>query len=229
MPAPKKTIPGMELPQPFIVKMDEQKKPDAHLPYWAIAVTSLIILVLIASIILWTQFILSKATTGTSDALQVSVLMDVPRYASLRDVLPVTVTLHNNSGQTLDFDLTLVAEPQGDIMLGKDGTDVFHVKDLPPGGTVTHTFTYLPVHKPAGGSFAFKVVLDKRPADPQAVNAAQPPDQFHEEIVSAEWTSKVISKATHLRSSVNYLLTGGLFSTVIALFGEKVKKALGFS
>lgn len=208
-------LPG--LPQPFVVRVEETEEEEKSTPTWAFGIAALLITVLIMSGIIWLKFNQISTTAFTIDSPPVTAVMDIPKFTSMRDPLSVRVTIYNNSPQIASFNLTLIAEPHEYVILAENGTDAVKAENLPPGGSFTHTFKFLPVTYPTNKKFSFKLMVN------DLSGSAFVP------VESEDWYSQALVRYEHVYAVVNYLIAGGLLSTVAALFGDKVKKALGFS
>jgi hypothetical protein len=140
--------------------------------------------------------------------------IDEPMNATLRDELPVTVTVQNTGADKLTLSLSVSLEPSNAAILSENGLTAVEIKDLPPGGVYTHVFKFLPLKKPEDGVF-------------QPVIRAWNGTEYLEKRLdkSQIW---VIGWPPYLRLLLKYILTtSGVVGALVGLAWERIKKALG--
>jgi hypothetical protein len=206
-----------KLPQPLIIKIEE-KSSKSTIPLWAEIVVALCTLLLTASLLMWLVFSAysyKSVSTPLRSPFSAKVTLDINLKATVRDPLPIVVTLMNTGQSHISLNLTLVTTSNKDITLAKDGSTMVKIDNLPPGGTFTHTFDVILLNAPADGVLEFVINLDNGVTN-QSV-----------QLSDAAWQMGVWSWPPHSRTLINYVLaSSGLISGILAIFSEKLKKAL---
>jgi hypothetical protein len=210
-PAPAPTI----IPQPLRVKIETT--PAVPTPKWVTATAAFIVLLSIFILILafvfaWT---VTRPVTSTAANLPVTVTLDLPQNISQRDPWVVTLNLRNNDTQPLNLNLTLRTEPGDFIALTEEGPNSVEIKNLPPGGTYSKIFTYLPLAYPQNGTVTLKVDMQNTATNAQST------------MEDTAWQARVWRFPPHLQYFVSLALTSsGLLGLFSALLWERFKKAL---
>jgi hypothetical protein len=213
-------VQDIKIPQPLIIKLEDKiSKPS--MPVWVEIVGASFILLLITSLLIWLVFSSYKyKSTFTTNLAPFSakVTLDIPARASVRDPLPVTVTLVNTSASTLNLRLTLATTSLSDMILANDGTSMVKIENLPPNGTFTHTFNIILLDAPLNNTLNFAVLLTETSTDKSF------------QLTTSDWQMDVWSWPPHMRAIINYILAGsGFLSSLIAIFNERLKKLLDLS
>lgn len=215
-PLPPTPEPPTAFPQPLHIHLDKDPSPSPH-PWGrkaAVAVVALLFLLIssAAAIALPTR---NSSQTATLEAPPgtLQVTLDMPAWATLRDPLPINVTVAYTGSVPITRTLSLALEPGTGVALANDGTATIKIVDMPPGGVYSHTFTFLPLASPPERTLYPRILLQ----DGRTAQVVSSPD----------WRLSVLPAPAHLRAILDYLLTGsGLLGILTALFWERLKKAL---
>ncbi len=202
------------LSDPIVIKMAEEKGNGSESGFKVFFFTILVIIVVIIGWGVWQVLprnVQSQQITEAGFPIQLTI--DEPRNATLRDKLPITVTVQNTGSTKLTLTLSVSLDPSDVATLSEDGLTSVEVKDLPPGGVYTHTFNFLPV-RPGTGLLQPTIRIWNGSA--------------YLEKYLANSQMQVVGWPPYLRLLLTYILTtSGVAGALVGFGWERIKKALG--
>ena len=203
-----------DFPQPLHVKMDETPHET---PQWARFVWKSLLAFTAILLVLMTVFLQGVNSTVTEDDV-ISVTLDFYRLTSLRDPWPVTVTIRNESSEALDATVLLSPSPGGFLALSEAGSDTISIESLPPNGTYTHIFTFLPLRRPSDGRLRFTADVELS----NSQNLSLTTENWYVNILPIPWLHTLV---------FDWALAGLKGSSILGLLfvfaWERLKKGIG--
>jgi len=208
------TLPALHIPQPLQVKI-YQEEPTGKLSKRISRLVRGVALVLLFLTILWFVFVPRRTVTFSfeNSTPPITLYMDYPRVASLRDPLRVTIVLRNAGPDPLNGVLNLSVQPALALSLTEDGPTSRKIENLAPGASLTQTFEFALLEAPPGGSLNLVVRLTDEQGRSVTSDAAQ--------------AAVRVLGIPRLQSALAWIFgSSGLLTTLTSLFWEHLKKAL---
>jgi len=207
------TLPALHIPQPLQVKIYQEEptgKPSKRIPK-LVAVGAVLLFLFSLSFVFLLRCTVPLSLENST--LPVTMYIDYPRVASLRDPLRVTIVLRNAGPDPLNGVLNLSVQPALALSLTEDGPTSRKIENLAPGASLTQTFEFALLEAPPGGSLNLVVRLTDEQGRSVTSDAAQ--------------AAVRVLGIPRLQSALAWIFgSSGLLTTLTGLFWEHFKKAL---